>query len=96
MEGARHAQNMTLGVLGLTVALGVGFGVYILQRIDQLDGKVNALPDQINANLRDITKTLADSITAARSDRQPTVIVLPPPSPQTNPDAHTSGQAQPK
>jgi len=47
-------------------------------RIDRLAEKVDALPDKINANLRDLTNTLANSITAARSG-PPQVILLPAP-----------------
>jgi hypothetical protein len=91
ISGLKHGQNMTLGGLGLVGALAavvvaavVGFGIYELQRIDQvgdrltaLNDKVNELPGKISAELRDVTKTLAESITAAK--QQPQIILMPQP-----------------
>lgn len=88
--GLKHGQNMTLGGLGLVAALVaivvaavVGFGIYELQRIDQvgdrigaINDKVNELPGKINSDLRDLTKTLADVIIAAKQTQSP-----PPKSP---------------
>jgi hypothetical protein len=78
VEGLRHSQNMMLGSVGLVAALVavvaafvIGFGIYELQRIDALNDKVNALPGQISTELRDLTKTLADTITAARQPAPP-------------------------
>ena len=87
LSGLQHAQNMTLGGLGLIAALVaivvaavIGFGIYELQRIDQvgdrintLNDKVNELPGKISADMRDLTKTLADTITAARQSVPPPV-----------------------
>jgi hypothetical protein len=70
-----------LGGLGIVAALlivlvasVVGFGIYELQRIDHvgdrvsaLNDKVNELPRKIGADLRDITKTLADLSSAPPS-----------------------------
>jgi hypothetical protein len=85
MEGVKHGQNMLLGGLGLVgaiiillVTLGLGVGIYELQRIDQLSDKIGALPGQINSDLRDITKTLAQSISAAKQV-PPQVIIMPAP-----------------
>jgi hypothetical protein len=73
IDGLRHAQNLTIGAVGILgafiaifTAVVIGLGVYELQRIDQLNDKVSALPGQISAELRDLTKTLAATITAAR------------------------------
>jgi hypothetical protein len=48
--GLKHAQNMTIGGLGLIAALVavvvgavVGFGIYELQRIDQVDDRIAKL-----------------------------------------------------
>ena len=74
IEGLKHGHNMLLGGLGLVgaiivvlVSIGLGIGVYELQRLDQLSEKFNALPAQISSDLRDITKTLAESITGRRN-----------------------------
>jgi hypothetical protein len=96
ISGLKHGQNMTLGGLGLIVALVtivvgavVGFGVYELQRIDQLgdrigslNDRVNELPGKISSDLRDLTKTLADVIIATKQTQTPTPPA--PPSPQPN------------
>jgi hypothetical protein len=92
VSGLKHGQNMTLGGLGLVaglvaivVAAVVGFGIYELQRIDQvgdrigaLNDKVNELPGKINSDLRDLTKTLADVIIATKQTQ------TPPPAPPPN------------
>ncbi len=69
-EGMRHSQNMlgvTIGIgFTIVVAILVFLGGYVLVRMDQLTDKVNDVPDKINAEMRDITRTLADSITAAK------------------------------
>ena len=78
LDGLRHSQNMLLGAIGLVAAIVLGVGVYGLQRIDNLNDAVNALPGQISAELRDISQTLAESITAARQS-PPQVILMPPP-----------------
>jgi hypothetical protein len=84
--GLKRGQSMTLGGLGIAGALVVvvvaslvGFGIYELQRIDQvgerigaLNDKVNELPGKIGADLRDIPKTLADvMIGTAKQTQQP-------------------------
>jgi hypothetical protein len=88
MEGVKHGHNMLLGGLGLIggfivllVTLGLGIGIYELQRIDQLSDKVNELPGKISSDLRDITKTLAESINAAKQ-QPPQIILIPPPQQQ--------------
>ena len=92
LEGLKHVQNMLLGGIGILgtiisvlITVLVGLGVYELQRIDQIgdridsvNAKVNELPGKISVELRDITKTLADVIIAAK---QPS----PPPNPPAPP-----------
>jgi hypothetical protein len=79
IEGLRHAQNLTVGVVAVFAAVMIGLMVYTLQRIDQLSDRVADLPGKISADMRDLTKTLADTITAAR---QPAPL---PPLPQLAP-----------
>jgi hypothetical protein len=83
MEGLKHSQNVMLGAIGLLVAIVVGLGVYGITRLDQLSDRVNSLPGQIGAELRDITRTLAESITAAK--QQPPQVILLPAVPQQTP-----------
>lgn len=95
VEGLRHGQNITTGVLAALIAL-VGaivaaFGVYGLQRLDAindrmftLNDKVNALPSQIGSDLRDLSKTIAENITAARQFPQTPPPPVPP-QPQSPP-----------
>jgi hypothetical protein len=57
------------------------------QRIDAINDKLNALPGQISADLRDLSKTIAENITAARQFPQtpappaPQLPQTPPPRP---------------
>ena len=90
IDGLKHGHNMLLGGLGLVgaiivvlVSIGLGIGVYELQRLDQLSERVNALPGQISSDLRDITKTLAESITSAKQ-QPPQVIIMPAPQEHPN------------
>jgi hypothetical protein len=78
VEGLRHSQNMLAGLIALVAAFVIGFGIYTLQKIDTLDDKVNKLPGQISADIRDITKTLSEAITAAKQ-QAPQVIIMPSP-----------------
>lgn len=77
LDGLRRHQDFVLAAIALLAALMIGFGVYGLQRIDAVDARVSALPGQISADLRDISRTLAASITAAKQS-PPAVIYIPP------------------
>jgi hypothetical protein len=66
VEGLRHAQNLTVGIVAVFAAIMIGVAVYTLQRIDQISDRVAELPGKIGTDMRDLTKTLADTITAAR------------------------------
>src|SRR4051794_17783077 len=59
VEGLKHSQNLLTALVALVAAVVVGFGVYTLQRIDQVNDKVNALPGQIASEIRDLTKSLS-------------------------------------
>jgi hypothetical protein len=83
VESLRHGQNWTLGAIAILSAFIIGFGVYSLQRMDSISDKVSALPLQISADLRDLTKTLAETITAAKQ-QPPQVILMPAPPQQTS------------
>jgi hypothetical protein len=84
VDSLRHGQNWTLGAIGILAALMIGMGAYMLNRMDTISDKVEAVPQQVNANIRDLTQTLAVAITASKQ-QQPQVILLPQPQP---PAAH--------
>jgi hypothetical protein len=77
IKGLRDSVNVVLAVAGLLVLIPL----YGISRIDSLNDRVNALPNQISGDLRDITKTLAESITAAKQ-QPPQVILMPSPAQQ--------------
>lgn len=79
IEGLRHSQNLVLGAVGIVAALVIGLGAYSLTRLDQLNDKVSEVPERVGADLRDLTKTLAVTITASKL-QAPQVILLPAPS----------------
>lgn len=81
VDSLRHSQNWTLGAIGLVAALLIGFGAYMLNRMDNLADKVDAVPGQINSNMHELTQTLSTAITAAKQ-QQPQVILVPAPQPQ--------------
>ena len=85
VSGLKHGQAQLLVAVGLVAAFVIGFGIYTLQRIDSVADKVNDLPGKIGSELRDITKTLADGITAAKQT-PPQVILMPAPQLPSAPD----------
>ena len=68
IEGVRHSQNMTMGLLGVGFAIVIFFMGYLLTRIDNLPTEFERL-----------NQTLSSAITAARQ-QPPQVIILPSPS----------------
>jgi hypothetical protein len=101
--GPRDCRRLLIVVL----ASVVGFGIYELQRIDKagdrisaLNDKVNELPGKIGADLRDITKTLADVVIGTTKQTQqpaPTPPVQQPAStPPVQPTTSTSPVQSPE
>jgi len=80
VDSLRHAQNLTMAVVGLMLAAVLAGGFFFIQRTDALQDKIIALPGQVSTEIRDITKTLADAILAAKA-QQPQVILIPAPAP---------------
>jgi hypothetical protein len=88
LEGTFEGYKL---VLAAVVTIFVGATAFLGVQATRLDGKisnlteqVNTLPARINADIRDLTRTLADSITAAKQT-PPQVILLPaPPSQQSS------------
>ena len=70
LEGAFDSVKIVLTVI---VAVMIGGFAFLGVQVTRIDGKVSALseqvsglPDKINANMRDLTKTLAEVITASK------------------------------
>lgn len=82
VEGLRQSQGHLMASVAIVAAFVIGFGVYQLQRLDQLGDKINEVPSKISADMRDLTKTLAASITAAK--QQPVQVIMVP-APQQQP-----------
>jgi hypothetical protein len=103
--GLKHGQSMILWALGIVAALlivivasVVGFGIYGLQRIDKVgdritafNDKVNELPEKVDANLRNITKTFSDVIIGTTKRAQ-----QPAPTPPVQQPASTVPVQQPE
>lgn len=82
--GLEHGHHLLLGGLGLIaglVAIVLVLAVYTQQKVDQVGTEVSALPGKMSFELRDITKTLAQSITAAKQ-APPQVIFMQAPAQQ--------------
>lgn len=84
-RGVRHTQTISAGFIAILVAIGLAGTGYVLSRIDGLDRRMDALPSQISAELRDITSTLSEAITAA-GNRQPVIIQVPQQAPTAPPE----------
>jgi hypothetical protein len=82
LGGLRRSQNWMFGTIMVLTIFVVGFGVYELQRMNDLGEKTIALPREIRSDLHDLTKTLAESSAAAK---QQTVQVTMSPPPQQQP-----------
>jgi hypothetical protein len=78
VEGLRATQSVLLGAIGLVLTVVIAFGVYTVNRLDALSNRVNDLPGQISSNLRDLTGTLSQAITATRQ-QNPQVILMTAP-----------------
>lgn len=85
LEDALDWIKVTITVVAAVLIGGIAFiGVQITRvdgRVSALSDKVDALPDKVNANLRDLTSTLAQAILASKQVA-PQVILLP--APQTS------------
>jgi outer membrane murein-binding lipoprotein Lpp len=90
LEGSIEWFRLVLAVVATVAVGGMGFLGIQVSRIDgkitSIDGKISSLseqvstlPEKINANLRDLTKTLAEAITAAKQT-PPQVILMPAPA----------------
>jgi hypothetical protein len=80
-EGLKRVQDITvLSVVGVGAIL-IALMLYSLNRIDVLSEHINKIPSEISSDLRDITKTLAESITAAKQ-QPPQIILVPAPQQQ--------------
>jgi len=84
LEGEVNAYKLLFAAI---IAILIGGFAFLGVQITRVDGKVSAtasevqeLPGKINRNLLDITRTLAEAITAAKQ-QQPQVILMPPPAP---------------
>jgi hypothetical protein len=80
VKGLRDGINIVLAVVGVVVLILL----YAITRIDTVNDRVNALPNQISADLRDIVKMIAETSTAAKQ-QPPQVILVPEPSVQQQP-----------
>ncbi|HEY0205739.1 MAG TPA: hypothetical protein VGC15_16460 [Acetobacteraceae bacterium] len=89
LEGAFDWIKVTVALIGAVLIGGIAFvGVQITRvdgRVSALSEKVDALPDRVNANLRDLTNALSQAILASKQV-PPQVILMPAPQPtRTNP-----------
>lgn len=88
LRSSIDALRWVVGILALVIVGGISFlGVEVTRtdgRIAALESKVDALPDKINANLMNLTKTLSEAISAAKQ-QPPQIILMQPPAPQQKP-----------
>jgi hypothetical protein len=89
VEGIRHSQNLMIGLVSLLALILIGLSVYELQRLDAMDAqiaqtnqRVSEVPGKVSTDVRELTQTLANVITAAR---QPAPAPEPAPAPTNKP-----------
>jgi len=89
LKSSIDALRWVIGILALLIIGGASFlGIQITRtdaRVAAFERKVDELPDKININLLNLTKTLSDAITASKQ-QPPQIILMPPlsPPPQKN------------
>lgn len=78
VEGLRHSQNLVVAIVSLLALVVIGVGVYGMQRIDQLtdriaqtNDRISEVPGKVSDDVRNLTQTLATTITAARQPAPP-------------------------
>jgi hypothetical protein len=86
-EGLKQSQLILLGAITMVSAILIALGLWIVSetkdlskqldtKTEALSNKVEALPNQISNQLRDLTQTLSSAITASK--QQPPQIILMP------------------
>lgn len=85
-DGLRSNQAILMSAIGIVSALLIGLASFTILQNVGLNARVSELPGRINSDLRDITRTLADAITAAKQ-QPPQVILLQAPDLPPRPKA---------
>jgi outer membrane murein-binding lipoprotein Lpp len=87
VDGLKHVQSQLLVTIGVVSAVLIAVGLYTIAKVEQssdrverLTERVNELPSKMSADLRDLTRVLAESINAAKQT-PPQIIVVPSPAP---------------
>jgi hypothetical protein len=88
VDGLKTNQTITLSAIGLVSALLLALASYSLVKIDTLNNRVTELPAKISSDIRDITTTLSQAITASKQ-QPPQVIFMQAPPPPAVPDSTT-------
>jgi hypothetical protein len=84
-DGIRSNQAILMTAVGLVSALLIGLASFTVVQNVGINSRISELPGKINSDLRDITKTLSEAITASKQPA-PQVILMPaPPMAQQQP-----------
>lgn len=76
MAGLHHSQNLTIGAVAGFGGIIVALMIYTFTRVDQLSHDINAVPEKVAIENREIVRTLSSAITATRQ-QAPQVILMP-------------------
>jgi hypothetical protein len=86
LKSSVDALRWVIGILAVIVVGSISFLGFQITRIDSrvagVESKIDQLPERINNNMLNLTKTLSDAITAAKQ-QTPQVILLQPPPPMS-------------
>jgi outer membrane murein-binding lipoprotein Lpp len=88
-DGLKHNQTITFAAIALVSAILLAVSSYSLIKLDTLSNRISELPSKISADLRDITSTLSQAITATKQ-QSPQVIFIPAPQPVPAPSLEPS------
>lgn len=109
LDGLRHSVTVLSGAVALTAAVmlaGFAFLGFLLarldSRLDQVNGKIDALPQRLSDEFRAMraemaaqTSAIANAITAAKQ-QAPQVILVPAPPQHSAPEAPKPEQKLPE
>ena len=90
----RWMLGLVPAIFALVAAILIGGFAFLGVQVTRMDGRVStistdvqSLPQKINSNLLDLTRTLADAITASKQ-APPQVLMIPAPQPPQAPPSH--------
>jgi hypothetical protein len=78
VDGLKRSQTVTNWLVGLSITIVLGVAAISTAQFWRVEDKLDAIPGKISSDMRDITRTIAASITASKQS-PPQVLLVPAP-----------------